>query len=121
MRNCVSLFITLLIFSSITFSQQTSSSTEKNSVGKASFYAEGGGPGIAFSANIDTRFKGGRLGLGGRAGLGFVSSYNDYYDPITGYYTSFDRQSALTVPVQVNYIFGKNNSPHTFEIGAEGP
>ena len=113
------LIISLLFLSSISFSQNTNT-TEKNSVGNASFYAEGGGAGIVFSANGDFRFKGGRLGWGGRLGMGFVSAYNDYYDPVTGYYYSGDQSSALTVPVQVNYIFGKNNSPHTFEVGGGG-
>ena len=117
MRTSV-LIILLMLTSSIVFSQQNNS-IEKNSVGNASFYAEGGGAGIVFSANGDFRFKGGRLGWGGRAGMGFVSAYNDRYDPVSGYYYG-DQESALTLPVQVNYIFGKNNSPHTFEVGAGG-
>jgi len=85
--------------------------------GQASFIAEAGGPGIAFSANLDKRFKPGRLGWGGRVGLGFVSAYNDTYDPVTGYYQYGDERSAITTPVQLNYIFGKENSNHTFEVG----
>jgi len=85
--------------------------------GKSSFFAEGGGPGIAFSANYDWRFKETNLGLGGRVGLGFVSAYDDNYDTVGGYYYGGDERSALTVPVQLNYIFGKNNSPHAFEVG----
>jgi hypothetical protein len=86
--------------------------------GQSSFFAEGGGPGIMFSANFDRRFKASQLGLGARAGLGFVTAYDDYYDPVTGYYVYGDQKSAVTIPVQLNYIFGKNNSPHTFEVGA---
>jgi len=37
---------------------------------------------------------------------------------VTGYYTYGDQRSALTLPVQVNYIFGKGTSPHTFEVGS---
>ena len=106
---CLLLFVSTFIFSQ---------GDKPASVGKSSFFAEVGGPGIAFSANLDTRFKlGGRLGWGGRVGLGFVSAYDDYYDPTTGMYYGGDQQSALTVPVQLNYIFGKENSAHSFEVG----
>jgi hypothetical protein len=83
--------------------------------GRTSFFAEFGGPGILFSANIDTRFKRSRLGLGGRAGIGFVTADESTYNPTTGY--DYNPASVLTVPVQINYIFGKGVSPHTFEIG----
>jgi len=105
-----------LILSPFIFSQNISPDA-KTSIGKSSFIAELGGPGIAFSANYDTRFKQSRLGLGGRVGIGFVSAYNDYYDPATGNYYGSDQQSAITLPVQLNYIMGKNRSPHTFEVG----
>jgi len=85
--------------------------------GKTCFFAEVGGPGVLFSANVDTRFKKTNLGWGGRAGIGFVTEYEQFYDPTFGY-TGDRRRSVLTVPVQVNYIFGKSNSPHTFEAGA---
>lgn len=81
---------------------------------QSSFYAELGGPGILFSANIDRRFKPSSLGWGARVGLGFVSGYLQD-DPYGSYYNP---SSVVTVPVQVNYIFGKGNSPHTFEVGA---
>lgn len=91
---------------------------EKQS-GKTSFFAEGGGPGIAFSANIDRRFSNtSHLGWGGRIGVGFVSAWDEYYDPTTGLWVDNDEQSAITVPIQVNYVFGKNSSSHTFEAGA---
>ena len=106
---CLLLFISTLIFS------QANKPTD-NSIGQSSFFAEAGGPGVAFSANLDRRFKPGRLGLGGRIGVGFVSAWDDYYDPVTGYYNS-EQQSAITFPVQLNYIFGKENSNHTFEVG----
>jgi len=99
------------------FAQKSNSSPNKSSVGQNSFIAEAGGPGIAFSANIDRRFKPGRIGWGGRIGVGFVSAYDEYYDPVTGYYYGGDQKSAITFPVQVNYIFGKENSAHTLEVG----
>jgi hypothetical protein len=84
---------------------------------QTNFYAELGGPGVLFSANIDRRFKKSRLGWGGRVGLGFVTGDEPYNpnDPNNYYYR---QRSVLTIPVQVNYIFGKENSPHTFEVGA---
>lgn len=108
-------FIALLSISHFIFSQNNNSSA--NSIGQSSFIAEAGGPGIAFSANLDKRFKPGRLGVGGRIGVGFVSAYDDHYDPVTGYYVGGDQKSAITFPVQLNYIFGKENSAHTLEVG----
>lgn len=107
-------FCLSLLFSQLIFSQDRKPTTGG---GQGSFIAEAGGPGIAFSANLDKRFKPGRLGLGGRIGVGFVSSYDDKYDPVTGYYISGDEKSAITFPVQLNYIFGKENSAHTLEVG----
>src|SRR5215217_2262011 len=92
-------------------------SETKTVPGRTSFYAELGGPGILFSANIDTRFKATHLGWGGRAGIGFVTGTEDEYDPATGYY-NYEDVSVISVPVQLNYIFGKASSPHTFEVGA---
>jgi hypothetical protein len=111
------LVVPALFFCIADFAQKNNSSSSSISSGKSSFIAEAGGPGIAFSANYDFRFKETRLGLGARVGLGFVSAYDYYYDPVTG--TSYDNgdRSALTFPVQLNYIFGKDNSPHTFEVG----
>lgn len=107
----------LLLFVSTFILSQNFTPDAKTSIGKSSFIAELGGPGIVFSANFDTRFTQSRLGFGGRIGIGFVSAYDDYYDPTTGMYYGGDQQSAITFPAQVNYIFGKNNSPHSFEIG----
>lgn len=86
---------------------------QKTTPGQMSFYAELGGPGILFSANIDGRFSKSVLGFGGRVGIGFVTT--DSYDNNTGYY---ETRSVATFPLQLNYIFGKPNSVHTFEVGA---
>jgi len=80
--------------------------------GRMSFYAELGGPGILFSANIDGRFSKSVLGIGGRIGVGFVTT--DTYDNNGNY----DTKSVATFPFQINYIFGKPSSVHTFEVGA---
>lgn len=96
-----------------TATAQEAESTAPPSNGRTAFYAELGGPGILFSANIDTRFKNSRLGLGARLGMGFITESE--YDFVTG---NSRRRSVLTVPFQFNYIFGKPNSPHAFEAGA---
>jgi hypothetical protein len=54
--------------------------------------------------------------VGGRVGVGFVSGWEETYDPVTGYYDS-EEVTAITFPVQLNYIFGKEGSSHTFEVG----
>lgn len=96
--------------------QVSRSSTSKSG---ESFYAEVGGPGILFSANYDRRFTKSAFGLGARAGLGFVTGYEyTEYTDINGYTFYRDRRrSVLTVPVQVNYIFGKPSSASAFEVG----
>ncbi len=109
------LFVTLaLLVTTSTFAQnKTNSSTLSNT----SFFAELGGPGILFSANIDKRFKKqSALGFGGRIGLGFVSGYDITYNPNGGYYDN--RKSVVTIPLQLNYLFGKPNSTSAFEVGA---
>lgn len=83
--------------------------------GRTSFYAELGGPGILFSANIDSRFKPTTFGWGFRAGLGFVTADEEISSPNGPRYES---RSVITVPAQINYIFGKPTSVHTFEVGA---
>ncbi|MBI5373322.1 MAG: hypothetical protein HZA79_14965 [Sphingobacteriales bacterium] len=101
-----------LLFSSVLFAQKN---TVGRHPGRTQFYAEVGGPGILFSANIDTRFTPSSLGWGGRFGLGFYTG--DEYNYYGGIYGNYYTQSVVTVPVQVNYIFGKTDSPHTFEVG----
>ncbi len=107
---CISLFVIV----NCSFSQNTQSNVSKVP-GQTSFYAELGGPGILFSANIDRRFKPSALGWGFRAGVGFVTA--DESKIVNGSY-EYNPASVITVPVQLNYIFGKTDSPHTFEVGA---
>ncbi|HEV8286625.1 MAG TPA: hypothetical protein VGQ09_20090 [Chitinophagaceae bacterium] len=111
------LLVTVFLISSIfLFAQRNSTSTEKE-IATNSFFAEAGGPGIAFSANIDKRFTNSHIGFGGRLGIGFVSADEMVYNPSNGYY-DYNQTSAITLPLQLNYIFGKLSSPHSFEIGA---
>ncbi len=106
------LLISFLCISGIVMAQEATTSKVP---GQTSFYAELGGPGILFSANIDRRFTKSHLGIGGRVGIGFVSGYT-YYNT-NGNFNS-EQRSVVTVPIQVNYVFGKVNSVHTFEVGA---
>jgi len=80
------------------------------------FYTELGGPSVIMSANFDARFKTGeRLGFGYRLGIGF--GYNDG----RSYYSINDEYSSRTYysfPLGLNYVFGKPNSAHTFDVGA---
>jgi hypothetical protein len=106
------LLISFLCISGFVMAQEA---TTSKIPGQTSFYAELGGPGILFSANIDRRFTKSHLGIGGRIGLGFVSG--ETYDYNNGNYT-YDPKSVVTFPIQLNYIFGKAASVHTFEVGA---
>lgn len=67
-------------------------------------YAEAFGNSLIWSLTYDTRFGPSRDGLGGRAGIGFLSFGN--------------QTSYLTVPVMVNYLLGKNEN--FFELGLGG-
>ena len=63
-------------------------------------FVEVGGQGLLFTANYDTRFGNRRDGIGGRAGIGYIS---------------IDGDNATTVPLSLNYLLGKGNK--FFEIG----
>jgi hypothetical protein len=95
---------------------QTAKAQEDNhKLSNKKVYIEIGGPGIVLSVNLDGRFDTNKkTGMGYRIGLGFTP-YEDYS------YSSYGKQSSsktlLTVPLGINYIVGKENSPHTFEIG----
>lgn len=65
-----------------------------------SIYGELGGPGLA-SINFDTRFEAKNGGIGGRIGIGGFS---------------IDGTGALFVPIQVNYLIGKDDK-NFFEVG----
>ena len=63
-------------------------------------FVEIGGQGLLFTANYDTRFFNKRSGLGGRAGIGYMS---------------IDNNNVTTFPISINYLLGKGKS--FFEIG----
>ena len=107
----------LLAIIGMSITAKSQENEEKEFKGQTSFFAEVGGPGILFSANYDRRFHNHNLGAGIRIGLGFVTTYDDHYDSTRPYYYYGEQRSVVTVPFQLNYIFGKPNSPHTFEVG----
>jgi hypothetical protein len=67
-------------------------------------YVEAGGIGLPYSISFDTRFKKGtNTGIGGRIGFGgFI----------------IEDEKMLTVPVQVNWLFGKEKNYFELGIGA---
>lgn len=107
-------FLSLLIIASVFVHAQTETTTLKVP-GRTAFYAEFGGPGILFSANIDSRFKPSIYGWGFRGGLGFVTADEEIDNGPNRF--NYETRSVVTIPVQVNYIFGKQSSVHTFEVG----
>ena len=97
-----------------------SASSQDNGTAKTvkQFFTEAGGPGILFSANLDSRFAPTtRMGWGFRAGLGFTLVNEEYQVPGNSYYNDRTR-SVATVPLGINYLFGKPGSPNMFEAGA---
>jgi hypothetical protein len=115
-------FLLCMCFSGlVALAQQTQSSAPPKT--EKIFYAEVGGPGVLFSANLDFRFKPNtRLGWGGRVGLGFL--INDKEEIINtgggGFQYTYKTQSVATFPVGINYVFGKPTSANMFEVGAGG-
>lgn len=96
------LFITALVLSFTLYAQR--GNTVGKYPGRTQFFAEVGGPGILFSANIDTRFNTSSLGWGGRIGLGFYTG-DEYNYGGGGMYGSYYSQSVVTVPLQVRRYF----------------
>lgn len=101
MRKIISgAFALLLVI--ITSAQEVATNSGKPG-GQTSFYAEVGGPGLVFSANIDKRFNKTHLGWGARASIGFASSYEETTVVGPGIsYTSYENVSIVTFPLQVN-------------------
>lgn len=64
-------------------------------------FMQAGGPGLVISLNYDTRFGNSRTGLGAAAGFGYLPGKGS---------------SLLTIPVQLNYLWGSYQ--HYFELGA---
>ncbi|TAE14925.1 MAG: hypothetical protein EAZ47_10815 [Bacteroidetes bacterium] len=107
--------LVLALGSSLLLHAQTNNTKEANKT----FFAEFGGPGILFSANFDQRFKSKeRLGFGYRAGLGFTLV--DETEFTNNMFFTTRTNTVITVPLGVNYLFGRPNSPNMFEVGVGG-
>ena len=95
------LFTLVLLFLSVLVKGQESGSTSSENGKRAqNVFVELGGQGLLFTANYDSRFSKRRDGLGGRAGIGYISIGGD---------------NASTVPLSLNYLLGKGRQ--FFEIG----
>ena len=109
-------FISFVLLAIVLILSNQPVTSQENLSGKQ-FYVEFGGPGVMFSANFDSRFKNGEFfGFGYRVGVGFNS-----YDNNTDYNVSSSSSSYrtyCTIPLGLNYIFGKKTSLHAFEVGA---
>ncbi len=104
-----------IFISSLAMAQEKTNNTVP---GQTMFYAELGGPGILFSANIDRRFNKSTLGFGGRIGLGFITTVVPVGSASPYGYYNYQTRSIVTIPLQLNYVFGKPNSVHSMEVGA---
>ena len=111
------LFVVFSLFAVKAIAQENS---PEGKVVNQSFFGELGGAGVLFSVNYDRRFTKSKLGIGARAGVGFISGYTDnyVYDPNGSYYSNGRYRSVVTIPVQVNYLFGRENSVNALEVGA---
>ncbi len=122
----INLFFAVFMLGFTSLFAQTNQDVETPSNNKL-FYVELGGPGVIMSMNYDMRFNpNSRLGLGVRVGAGFGVAefdkntgrqyhYENYYDG--GYYNNVETHSYYSFPVQINYVFGREHSASTFEIG----
>ena len=129
MRKTILILVTVASMSMI-LNQSTLAQEEQ--VASKVFYAELGGGGIIMSMNFDQRFNSSsKLGFGYRLGVGFGigefkggRSYYDYtywdeneYVTVREYYWDYDTKTYYSIPVGLNYVFGKPNSSASFEVG----
>jgi hypothetical protein len=88
------LCLLLIMFSFPGFAQTTTKAV----------YVEAGGIGLPFSFSYDTRFKKGtNTGVGGRIGVGGFA---------------LEDEKMLTIPLQVNWLFGKEKNYFELGVGA---
>jgi hypothetical protein len=116
------IFVWSIVFGLLVFIQPLKS--QKEIRGKQ-FFTELGGPGVIGSINFDSRFKNNeRLGFGYRVGFGFgLHTFSEEGERYIGgldygYETKEFLRTYYTIPFGLNYVLGKKNSGHTFEIGA---
>jgi len=97
------IYISLLALSIVCFCRTTSAQSKRaasENIRAQNVFVELLGQGLLITANYDTRFSNKRDGLGGRAGIGYMSVSGDH---------------ATTIPLSLNYLLGKDN--HFFEVG----
>lgn len=94
------LLLLCLVCSVFTISKLNAQYTSPSTKRAQNVFVEIGGQGLLFTANYDTRFFNKRDGLGGRAGIGYMSIDND---------------KITTFPISLNYLLGKGKS--FFEVG----
>jgi len=95
----LSKFVIITLLLAVLSNQYTKAQTDASSRAQ-NVFVELGGPGLLFSANYDTRFGNRKDGFGGRIGAGYISANSN---------------SLFSLPVQANYLLGKQNK--YFEIG----
>ena len=110
------LLSSLIVIAALLFTVNLSLSAQEEHIANKLFYSELGGPGVIMSVNLDSRFSANnRLGFGFRLGTGFgVGNIKD--NQYNGYY--YVRKTYYSIPAGLNYVFGKPNNKHTFEVGA---
>ena len=111
MKKSISAFVAIALHLSL--------SAQDGKIFNKLFYSELGGPGLIMSANFDSRFTpNDRLGLGFRIGTGFA--YGDFEEDQPNQYGYYDyvTRTYYSIPAGLNYVFGKPDSEHTFEVGA---
>lgn len=91
-------FIVVISFLLIVF--EFKASAQDSTARAQNVYVELAGQGLLFTANYDTRFTKSRNGIGGRAGIGFLS---------------IDGATVTTIPIGLNYLLGKGKN--FFEVG----
>jgi len=105
-------FLLLVAIAGLLLTLNQSLAAQEEGVARKVFYTELGGPGVIMSANFDSRFAPNeRLGFGYRLGVGF--GIRESYDYLSHYVS----QTYYSFPLGLNYVFGKPNSAHTFEVG----
>ncbi len=106
----ISIIIILLIPNSSLLGQKSN----RNTI----VFLEMNGAGLNYSINLDARFnRGTQNGLGCRIGFGFYSYKYDLFDLETLTTHEADLAKEFTLPIEVNYIYGKYRNGIEIGIG----
>ena len=101
------LTLAFTLFLALTSTQQLfaqeSSNTNPATSRAQNIFIELGGQGLTFTANYDSRFSNKRDGIGGRAGIGYLS---------------VDGDKVTTIPLSLNYLLGKSGKYFELGLGA---